>query len=106
MLIVLGHAIGLLFAATVFCIGAISFPLLLDRHVGALLAVQASVSAVMTNPGPMALWAVIVAASLMLGSAPLMVGLAIVMPILGHASWHLYRRIVDLSGSPNPPLAP
>ena len=95
----LGHAIGFLFAATVFCISVISFPLLLDRDVGAISAVQTSVKAVLTNPGPMALWAVIIAALLMVGSAPLLVGLAVVMPILGHASWHLYRRTVDLSAA-------
>jgi uncharacterized membrane protein len=57
----------------------------------------------MTNPRPMALWALIVAGLLMIGSAPLLVGLAVVMPILGHASWHLYRRTVVPSGEMNPP---
>ncbi|HEX2137543.1 MAG TPA: DUF2189 domain-containing protein [Microvirga sp.] len=105
-LIVLGHVIGFVFAAAVFCISVVSFPLLLDRDVGATCAVQTSIKAVMTNPRPMALWALIIAALLIIGSAPLMVGLAIVMPVLGHASWHLYRRTVDPPGPMNPPPAP
>lgn len=98
-MIVLGHIIGLLFAAAVFCVGVVSFPLLLDRDVGATCAAQTSIKAVMTNPGPMALWAAIIAVLLIVGSAPLMVGLAVVMPVLGHASWHLYRRTVEAPDS-------
>jgi uncharacterized membrane protein len=102
-LIVLGHAVGFVFAALTFTIGVVSFPLLLDRDVGAACAIQTSFRAVLANPGPMAIWALIVAVLLMLGSAPLLVGLAVVMPILGHASWHLYRRTVEPSGETNPP---
>lgn len=105
-LIVLGHAIGFVFAAVVFGISVVSFPLLLDRDVGAACAVQTSVRAVLANPGPMAVWAMIIAALLIIGSAPLMVGLAVVMPILGHASWHLYRRVVEPSDDRNTPPEP
>jgi uncharacterized membrane protein len=105
-LIILGHAVGFVFAAAVFCISVVSFPLLLDRDVGAGCAVQTSLRAVMANPRTMALWALIIAALLIIGSAPLTVGLAIVMPILGHASWHLYRRTVDASGLKNPLPSP
>jgi uncharacterized membrane protein len=101
-MIVLGHAIGFVFALAAFSIGVVSFPLLLDRDVGAIHAVQTSVHAVMSNPGPMALWALVIAGLLMIGSAPLLVGLAIVMPVLGHASWHFYRRVVDSSAEANP----
>jgi uncharacterized membrane protein len=94
-LIILGHLIGFVFAALVFSIGVISFPLLLDRDCGAACAVQTSVMAVMANPRTMALWALIVAALLIAGSLPLLVGLAVTMPILGHASWHLYRAVVE-----------
>ena len=97
-LIVLGHAVGLAFAAIVFAISVVSFPLLLDRDVGAVCAVQTSLRAVIANPGPMALWALIIAGLLMVGSAPLMIGLAVVMPILGHASWHLYRQVIAPHG--------
>jgi uncharacterized membrane protein len=93
-MIALGHAIGFLFAFVAFSIGVVSFPLLLDQDVGAISAVQTSIRAVLANPGPMALWAAIIAGLLMIGSAPLLVGLAVVMPILSHASWHLYRRTV------------
>jgi uncharacterized membrane protein len=101
-LIVLGHAAGFVFAAVVFTISVFSFPLLLDRDCGAACAVQTSVKAVLANPKTMTVWAIILAALLMIGSAPLLVGLALVMPILGHASWHLYRRTVEPSGGANP----
>jgi uncharacterized membrane protein len=80
----------------------ISFPLLLDRDVGAAIAVQTSIRAVLTNPGEMALWGLIVAGLLALGFATLLVGLAIVVPVLGHATWHLYRRVVEPDSSPVP----
>jgi uncharacterized membrane protein len=57
----------------------------------------------MANPKTLTVWALIIAALLMIGSAPLLVGLAVVMPILGHASWHLYRRTVEPPAMPNPP---
>ncbi len=59
-----------------------------------IVAMQTSVRAVMANPGPMMLWGVIVAVALALGCLPAFVGLAVVMPVLGHATWHLYRRVV------------
>ncbi|HZH53131.1 MAG TPA: DUF2189 domain-containing protein [Microvirga sp.] len=98
-LIVLGNLLGLVFAVVVLSISVISFPLLLDRDVGAAVAVQTSIRAVATNPLTMALWGLIVAGGLVLGSLPVFVGLAIVMPVLGHATWHLYRRVVE----PPPP---
>jgi uncharacterized membrane protein len=94
-LIVLGNIIGFVFAVAVLSISVISFPLLLDRDVGAAVAVYTSVKAVAMNPFTMALWGLIVAAALLIGSIPLFVGLAIVMPVLGHATWHLYRRVVE-----------
>lgn len=104
-MIVLGHAIGFIFAAAAYTIGVVSFPLLLDRDVGVICAIQTSIHAVTTNPGPMAIWALIVAGLMMIGSAPLLVGLAVAMPILGHASWHLYRAIVVPPGTLNAPRA-
>jgi uncharacterized membrane protein len=94
-LIVLGNIIGFVFAVAVLSISVISFPLLLDRDVGVAVAVFTSVKAVAMNPLTMALWGLIVAAALLIGSIPLFVGLAIVMPVLGHATWHLYRRVVE-----------
>jgi uncharacterized membrane protein len=94
-LIMAGNALGFLFAVVVLSISVISFPLLLDRDVGAAVAIQTSIKAVLANPLVMAAWGLIVAAALLVGSLPLFVGLAIAMPVLGHATWHLYRRVVD-----------
>ncbi|MGH6906138.1 MAG: DUF2189 domain-containing protein [Geminicoccaceae bacterium] len=93
-LIAVGVGVGFLFAVLVLTISVVSFPLLLDRHVGLYTAVATSVRAVVTNPGPMAAWGLIVAGCLVIGSIPLLLGLIIVMPVLGHATWHLYRKVV------------
>lgn len=93
-LIWLGNAVGFVFAAIVLVLTVVSFPMLLDRGGGVANAVSTSVRAVMANPVPMAVWGLIVAALLLLGTIPLFVGLAVVLPVLGHATWHLYRLVV------------
>jgi uncharacterized membrane protein len=93
-LIVLGNGVGFLFAVLVLAISVVSVPLLLDRDVGLGAAIGTSLRAVAANPGPMAVWGLIVAAGLAIGSIPLLLGLIVVMPVLGHATWHLYRRVV------------
>jgi uncharacterized membrane protein len=93
-MIVVGVGVGFLFALVVLAISVVSFPLLLDRDVGLYTAVATSVRTVLTNPGPMAAWGLIVAGGLVLGSLPVLLGLIIVMPVLGHATWHLYRKVV------------
>jgi len=93
-LIVVGNGVGFLFAVVVLMISVVSFPLLLDRESGLDTAILTSIRAVAANPGPMALWGLIVAAGLVMGSLPFLLGLIIVMPVLGHATWHLYRRVV------------
>ena len=93
-MIAVGVGVGFLFALLVLAIGTVSFPLLLDRNVGMDTAVKTSIRAMTANPVPMALWGLIVAAGLVLGSLPLFTGLIIVMPVLGHATWHLYRKLV------------
>ncbi|MBI1179841.1 MAG: DUF2189 domain-containing protein [Alphaproteobacteria bacterium] len=93
-MIVIGNAVGFVFAAAVLCFSVVSFPMLVDRPVGPVNAVLTSLRAVAANPVPVAVWGLIVAALLILGSIPFFVGLAVVMPILGHATWHLYRRMV------------
>jgi uncharacterized membrane protein len=93
-MIVVGVGAGFLFAAVVLVNSVVAFPLLLDRNVGIGVAVGTSVEAALTNPGPVALWGLIVVAGLVLGSIPALVGLIIVLPILGHSSWHLYRKMV------------
>jgi uncharacterized membrane protein len=94
-LIVVGNAVGLLFAILVLTISAVSFPLLLDRDVGAAVALLTSIRAVARNPLTMMVWGLIVAALLVVGSLPLFFGLTVVMPLLGHATWHLYRKVVE-----------
>lgn len=106
MLIVLGNGIGLLFAALVLTIGAVSFPLLVDRDVGAAVALMTSIQVVLKNPVTMAAWGLIVAALLFIGSIPLFLGLTVVVPVLGHATWHLYRKAVDPEISPRPQIRP
>ena len=94
LLIVVGNGVGFLFALLVLVISVISFPLMLDRHVGLLTAVATSSRAVAANPVAMAAWGLVVAAGLVLGSVPLLFGLAVVIPVLGHATWHLYRAVI------------
>jgi uncharacterized membrane protein len=93
-LIVVGCLIGFCFATLALCVSIVSFPLMIDRDVGLAPAVVASVRLSRMNPGPVALWGAIVAAALVAGSLPLFVGLAVVMPILGHGTWRFYRRAV------------
>jgi len=90
----IGIGVGFLFAVSALTISIVSFPLMLDRDAGFDTAVWTSIRAVAANPGPMALWGLIVAAGLVIGSIPLFVGLVVVMPVFGHATWHLYRRLI------------
>jgi uncharacterized membrane protein len=90
----IGVVAGFCCAVVAFLIGVVSFPLLLDRDVGLNTAVATSILAVAANPGPMAAWAAIVAGALVLGSLPFLLGLIVVLPVLGHATWHLYRALV------------
>ena len=100
-LIIIGCGVGFLFAVVALCVSVVSFPLMLDRHATAIDAIRTSVRAVMKNPFAMAVWGLIVAALLVIGSLPLFVGLCVVLPVLGHATWHLYRKVVE--PDPNPP---
>ena len=93
-LVVIGNAVGFLFAAFVLAMSVVSFPMVLDRNVSPVVAVQTSFRAVATNPVAMAAWGLIVAGALVLGCLPIFLGLAIVMPVLGHATWRLYRKVV------------
>jgi uncharacterized membrane protein len=93
-MILVGNGVGFLFALVAFAISVVAFPLLIDRNIGATAAAATSVKAVLRNPLPMALWGLIVAAALLLGSLPLFVGLAVVIPVLGHSTWHLYRKVI------------
>ena len=93
-MIIFGTAIGFVFALIALAVSVVSFPLLLDRKVGLPVAVVTSVRVLRHNPGVILTWGFIVAALLILGTIPLLLGLIVVMPVLGHATWHLYRRAV------------
>jgi uncharacterized membrane protein len=90
----LGMVTGAAFAVGVLVISVVSFPLLLDRPVGFGTAIATSWHAVLRNPVPLAIWGMIVAGGLVLGTLPCFIGLIVVLPVLGHATWHLYREIV------------
>lgn len=94
MLIVVGNLVGACFALWVLAVSVVSFPMMLDRDVTPGQAVQTSLAAFRTNPIMLMVWGVIVGVLLFLGMAVLGVGLALVLPVLGHATWHLYRRLV------------
>jgi uncharacterized membrane protein len=103
-LIVVGCGVGFLFAVVALCISVVSFPMMLDRHASAADAITTSLRAVAQNPVTMAAWGLIVAVLLVLGSLPLFLGLAVVIPLLGHSTWHLYRKVIE--PDPNPPQIP
>ncbi len=105
-LIIVGNLVGFLFAVLVLVISVVSFPLLLDREVGAAVAILTSIRAVVANPVTIAVWGLIVAVALLLGSIPLFLGLAVVMPVLAHATWHLYRSVVEPNLGPRPEYQP
>jgi len=90
-----GDLAGLCFAIVALAISVVTFPLLLERDVGIAAAIGTSVRATIANPVPVLLWGVIVAALLVIGSIPVFAGLAVILPVLGHATWHLYRKLVE-----------
>lgn len=94
MMIVSGTAAGFLFALCALAVSVVSFPLLLDRKVGLPVAVVTSVRVLRHNPRVILTWGFIVAALLVIGAIPMLLGLIVVMPVLGHATWHLYRRAI------------
>jgi len=94
MLIVVGTAVGFAFAVAVLAMAVISFPMLLDRNVSALTAVRTSIKAATANPWTLTIWGLIVVTALIIGAIPVFVGLSLAMPILGHSTWHLYRKVV------------
>ena len=95
-LITVGHIVGLVFAVAALMLSAVSFPLLLDKHTDVGTAVATSTRAVLKNPVTMAIWGLIIALALGIGALTAFVGLAIFIPVLAHASWHLYRRVTSV----------
>ncbi|NNL73479.1 MAG: DUF2189 domain-containing protein, partial [Silicimonas sp.] len=93
-MIVLGMAAGFCFALAVLVTSVVSFPLLLDHNIGVPTAIVTSYEVFRKNPKVIVTWGFLVAVLLLLGSIPAFIGLIIVLPVLGHATWHLYRRAV------------
>lgn len=98
-----GTLVGAVFALVLFMITAISLPLLLDREVDFVTAMLTSIQVVLNNPGPMLGWAALVAGLTFLALIPGFLGLFIVLPLLGHATWHLYRQIVEAGATEQAP---
>lgn len=94
-LAIVGTAVGFVFAVVVLCISVVSFPLLLDRRVSAMTAAKTSFRAVRANPQSMFFWGLMIAVILVLGFLPAFIGLIVVIPVLGHATWHLYRKVIE-----------
>jgi Predicted integral membrane protein len=90
----IGNAVGAALALILFSLTVLSFPLLLDRDVDFVTAMITSVRAVVTNPLPMIGWAAVIVVLLLVSALPYFLGLVVTLPVLGHATWHLYRRIV------------
>ena len=93
-MIVLGVGVGLVFAGAVLVLSLVSFPMLIDRRAGITVAVLTSAKVARGNPHIVATWGLLVAVAMVLGSLPAFLGLVIVLPVLGHATWHLYRAAV------------
>jgi uncharacterized membrane protein len=95
MMLAFGTVVGAAFAGVLFAMTVVSLPLLLDRDVDFITAIIASWSLVTNNPGVMLLWAGLIAAGLFLAMLPGFLGLFVVLPLFGHATWHLYRRALE-----------
>jgi uncharacterized membrane protein len=89
-----GHLVGAILALVLFSVTVIACPLLLDRNIDFVTALITSVKTVTTSPVPMILWGLMVVVLVLLASLPAFLGLVVVLPILGHATWHLYRRAI------------
>lgn len=94
-LIIVGCGVGFVFALAALCITVVSFPIMLDRHASVMEAVVTSLRVALANPLVIGTWGLIVAGLLVVGTIPVFLGLAVVVPILGHATWHLYRLAVE-----------
>lgn len=96
----IGSAVGAVFAGVVFAASAFSVPMIMDRKADAITAVITSINAVLRNKKPMLLWATIIVLSVILGFATALLGFLILLPVLGHATWHAYRETIDASAWP------
>lgn len=94
IMLLVGTLIGAGFAAVLFSFTVVGLPLLLDREVDFITAIITSIKAVMLNPVVLAVWGLVIATILLAGMLPLFLGLFIALPVLGHASWHMYRQLM------------
>jgi uncharacterized membrane protein len=101
-LIIAGCGVGFLFALVALCVSVVAFPLMLDRHASAAEGMVTSLRVAAKNPSAVAAWGLIVALLLLAGSIPCFLGLAVVIPLLGHATWHLYRKAVEIDPNAQP----
>jgi uncharacterized membrane protein len=95
VMLLVGTAIGAIFALALFSFTVVGLPLLMEREVDFISAIITSVKSVTTNPVTLFIWGTVIAGLLFLGMIPLFLGLFIALPVLGHASWHMYRRLTD-----------
>jgi uncharacterized membrane protein len=93
-----GHLVGAVMALVLFSLTVVSFPLLLDREVDFVTAMITSVKAVVNNPKPMIGWALVIMVLMVIAIAPFFLGLVVALPVLGHTTWHLYRKLVAPEG--------
>ncbi|TFH40593.1 MAG: DUF2189 domain-containing protein [Lysobacterales bacterium] len=89
-----GTLVGGALALLLFAVTVVSIPMILDREIDAVSAMITSFRAVLENKGPMLLWGLIIAVSSMIAMVPLFLGMLVVFPVLGHTSWHLYKKAV------------
>jgi uncharacterized membrane protein len=95
MFLVVGNAVGAVLALVLFSLTVISFPLLLDRDLDFITAMITSVQTVLRNPVPMLTWGLIIVVDLVFSAIPMFLGLIFTLPVVGHATWHLYRRAIE-----------
>ncbi|GAA4764297.1 DUF2189 domain-containing protein [Stakelama sediminis] len=98
-MMLVGNLVGFAFAVIVLAISTVSLPMLVDRNISGGDAIATSIAAFRANPGMMLRWGFTVAVLLILGAIPLLIGLAVVLPVLGYATWHLYTRLVEREGA-------
>ncbi len=97
----IGTVVGAMFAAITFAACAFSIPMIMDRRVDAITAVVSSINAVLRNKPAMLTWGALIVAGLLIGFATFMIGLTVIIPVIGHASWHAYRAAIDASAYPS-----
>lgn len=96
----IGSAVGAIFAVLTFSISAFSLPMIMHRRVDAITAVITSINAVLRNKLPMMIWLALIVVGLLIGAATAFIGLAVILPVIGHAVWHSYIETIDASEFP------